>query len=155
MEHFCNVLEIALQGSAQSDFCGDSWNVARLYDQKVQQKVDSSQFTWLQLSAMSHGASHPHELMAAHQELSRKVKNTNGGGNGGGNGRGGGREDTKVKRKCGTWNKSEVRGKCTYEVENAPEKCRYSHECSYCKSKSLQPVDHQRYFCKKRLEEEG
>ena len=66
MEHFCNVLEITLQSSNQTDFCGDAWDVARLYDQKVQQKVDNSQFSWLQLSAMNHGASQPDELMAAH-----------------------------------------------------------------------------------------
>jgi hypothetical protein len=155
LQHFCNVLEITLQSSNQSDFCGDAWNVARLYDQKVQQKVDCNQFSWLQLSVMNHGASHPHELMAAHQELAKKPKII--GGNGNVKGGNGGKDNTKQKNKmkCRTWNRSEVRGKCTYEVENAPEKCQFSHECSYCKSKSLKPVDHQRLFCKKRLEEEG
>ena len=146
LQHFCNVMEITLQSSSISDFSGDGWNVARLYDQKVQQKVDSKQFSWLQLAAMNHGASHPHELMAAHQELSRKPKHSKANTTT--------REDTKVKKKCPTWNKSEVRGKCTYEVENAPEKCKFSHECSYCKSRSYKPVDHQRVFCKRRLEEE-
>ena len=103
---------------------------------------------------MNHGASHPHELMAAHQELSKKTKT--GTQNGGGRSGTGTREDTKQRKlKCLTWNKSEVRGKCTYEVENPAEKCRFTHECSYCKSKSLKPVDHQRLFCKKRLEEES
>ena len=72
LQHFCNVLEITLQSSGQTDFCGDAWNIARLYDQKVQQKVDSNQFSWVELSAMNHGASHPHELMAAHQELASR-----------------------------------------------------------------------------------
>ena len=155
LEHCCNVLEITLQGSSQSDFCGDSWEVARLYDQKVQQKVDQKHFSWLQLSAMSHGASHPHELMAAHQELSRKPKKTRDSSGGGGGVKDRNDDQRKKSGRCRTWNKSEVRGKCTYEVENAPEKCMYSHECTYCKSKSLKPVDHQRFFCKKRLEEES
>ena len=153
MQHVCNVLEITLQASGQSDFGGDAWNVARLYDQKVQQKVDSRRFSWLQLSAMNHGASHPHELMAAHQELAKKPK-VNRGGNYDGTGS---KEEPRVDRKkpkCGTWNKSEVRGKCAYEVENPSEKCRYSHECTYCKSRSLKPVDHQRFFCSKRKEDE-
>ena len=158
LQHFCNVLEIALQSSSQSDFCGDAWNIARLYDQKVQQKVDNNQFSWLQLAAMNHGASHPHELMAAHQELAKKPKAPSG--SGGGRGTtgaiGGNRDEVKKKKgKCLTWNKSKVRGKCTYEVDNESEKCIFTHECSYCKSKSLEPVDHQRLFCRKRLEEEG
>ena len=154
LQHFCNVLEITLQSSNQSDFSGDAWDVARLYDQKVQHKVDNSQFSWSQLAAMNHGASHPHELMAAHQELAKKPKGGAGRGTGGTTGA---RDDAAKKRKgkCLTWNKSEVRGKCTYEVENESEKCIFTHECSYCKSKSLTPVDHQRLFCRKRLEKEG
>ena len=96
---------------------------------------------------MNHGASHPHELMAAHQELARKPKIPR-------SGTGVNKDESKQKKRCPTWNKSEVRGKCTYEVENAPEKCKFSHEFSYCKSRSLKPVDHQRFFCRKRLEEE-
>ena len=140
LQHFCNVLEIALQSSSQSDFCGDAWNIARLYDQKVQQKVDNNQFSWLQLAAMNHGASHPHELMAAHQELAKKPKAPSGSGGGRGTtgATGGNRDEVKKKKgKCLTWNKSKVRGKCTYEVDNASEKCIFTHECSYCKSKSL------------------
>ena len=149
MQHFCNVFEITLQSSQQSDFGNDAWNIGSLYHQKVQQKVDNNQFNWCQLSAMNHGASHPHELMAAHQELVKKPKRDSpnrGDGN-----------DTNVERKksrCSTWNKSEVRGKCQYEVDNAHAKCKRLHECTYCKSKSYTPVNHQRTFCSKRIEEE-
>ena len=71
--------------------------------------------------------------MAAHQELSKRPKSAKGAGTDNG-GAGGGVRDDRLKRKCGTWNKSEVHGKYTYEVENAPEKYRYAHECSYCKT---------------------
>ena len=74
MQHFCHVLEITLQTSGQADFSGDSWAVARLYDRKVQQKVDSKMFSWVQLSEMNHGASMPHELIAATQELAKKPR---------------------------------------------------------------------------------
>ena len=152
LQHFCNVLEIALQSSSQSDFCGDAWNVARLYHQKVQFKVDSNQFSWVQLSTINHGASHPHELMAAHQELAKKVQPKYDGKGGKG---GKGDLPPKTKLRCFTWNKSTVRGKCQWDIDNAPEKCNRVHECTYCKSKSYTPVNHQRSFCPKRLEEEG
>ena len=74
LQHFLNVLEITLQSSSQSDFGGDAWAVARLYDRKVQHKVDSRMFSWVQLGELNHGASMPHELIAATQELSRKPK---------------------------------------------------------------------------------
>ena len=158
LQHFCHVLEITLQTSGQADFSGDSWAVARLYDRKVQQKVDSKMFSWVQLSEMNHGASMPHELIAATQELAKKPRTDDrrgagegkkGAGAGDGKGKGG-----KKSWKCPTWNKSETRGKCSWELENAPEKCQGVHECSWCKSKNFTPVNHQRHFCKKRLEEE-
>ena len=65
-------------------------------------------------------------------------------------------KDRKAGWKCPSCNYSETRGKCRFEIENAPEKCNRVHECSYCKAKQLTPVDHQRHFCRKRLaEEEG
>ena len=159
LQHFCHVLEITLQTSGQSDFGGDSWEVARLYDNKVQQKVDSRMFTWVQLSDINHGASLPHELFAATQELAKKG---NGGfkersdGKGDGRGKGGIKEKpTKSNLRCYGWNRSETRGKCEWEVENGSEKCNRVHECSWCKSKQLTPLDHQRSFCRKKQEAEG
>ena len=157
LQHFCHVLEITLQTSVQSDFCGDAWAVAHLYDRKVQQKVDSKMFTWVQLSTMNHGASMPHELIAATQELAKKPKEVVKGNEGRrlqGNGKGNGGKKEKATWKCPTWNRSETRGKCNWEVENAPSKCQGVHECNWCKSKSFTPVDHQRFFCQKRLAEE-
>lgn len=159
LQHFCHVLEITLQTSGQADFGGESWAVARLYDKKVQQKVDSRMFSWVQLSNMNHGASLPHELIAATQELARKPKDGGGKGSGdvkkgSGDGKGKGGKKEKASWKCPTWNKSETRGKCDWELENAPQKCQGIHECSWCKAKSFSPVNHQRFFCKKRLEEE-
>ena len=154
LQHFLNVLEITLQSSSQSDFGGDAWAVARLYDRKVQHKVDSRMFSWVQLGELNHGASMPHELIAATQELSRKPKPPKK--PEGGEGRGKDGSKSKPTRKCPTWNTSETRGKCNWEVENAPEKCMNLHECSYCKSKSYSPRNHQRTFCRKKLaEEEG
>ena len=151
MQHFCHVLEITLQTSGSADFCGDAWAVGRLYDKKVQQKVDSKLFSWVQLSSMNYGASLPHELIAATQELAKKE----GGGKVPGDGKNRGGKKEKASWKCPTWNKSETRGKCNWELENAPDKCQGLHECSYCKAKSFTPVNHQRFFCKKRLEEEA
>ena len=63
-----------MQSSTQSDFGGDAWAVAKLYDRKVQQKIDNKMYSWVQLAEMSHGASMPHELIAATQELSKKLR---------------------------------------------------------------------------------
>ena len=165
LQHFCHVLEITLQTSNSSEFCGDSWSVARLYDQKVQQKVDTRLFSWVQLSSMNNGGSLPHELIAATQELAKKTRGVvrtgdiKPGDGKYGDGKGKGKDKDKERKagwKCPSWNYSETRGKCRFEVENAPEKCNRVHECSWCKAKQLTPLDHQRHFCRKRLaEEEG
>ena len=167
LQHLLHVLEITLQTSTLSDFSGDSWKIARLYHSKVQQKVDSSQSTWVQLTEIHHNATLPHELMAAMQELGNKPKlrgdGTRGDGTRGEGGRGsGGRAGDKVdpnlrkeKRTCPTWNKSEIKGKCGFETEHPSLKCRYAHECSWCKFKSLSPLDHQRSFCRRKQERDA
>ena len=174
LQHFCHVLEITMQTSTLADFGGDSWAVARLYDRKVQQKVDSRMFSWVQLAEINHGASMPHELIAATQELAKKPKATGNGKFGDGNGRpgegygrsgdgkkkgGGAKEQQGVANrsnyKCPSWNISETRGKCRWELDFAPEKCNRVHECTWCKTKNLTPLDHQRSFCRKRLDDEG
>ena len=180
LQHFCHVLEITMQTSGLTDFTNDSWAVARLYDKKVQQKVDNGLFSWVQLSDINHGGSLPHELIAATQELARKPKFKADGKTGAGDGKAGagegksgdgrgksgwksgdGRDKSGDGRdksgwKCPSWNYSETRGKCRFELENPSEKCNRVHECTWCKTKQLTPVDHQRFFCRKRIaEEEG
>ena len=160
LQHLCHVLEITMQTSNLTEFSGDAWSVARLYDQKVQQKVDSRFFSWVQLAEINHGASLPHELIAATQELARKPRGTGAGKSGEergeGKGKSSGKERKKSTWKCPSWNISETRGKCRFEIENAPEKCNRVHECIWCKTKGLTPLDHQRSFCRRRLaEEEG
>ena len=166
MQHLLHVLEVTLQTCSQTEYSGDSWKVARLYHTKVQQKVDGKQASWVQLTAMHHNATLPHELMASMQELASKPKpKGDGRGDARGDGRGDGKGDGKTgdkfgdrnrerRRTCGTWNRSEIRGKCGWETEHPGEKCKYLHECAWCKSKRFTPVEHQRFFCKKRLEAE-
>ena len=85
---------------------------------------------------MHHNATLPHELMAAMQELSSKPKPKGDGGRvaaaGTGAGDGVDPKFKKSRRTCPTWNKSEKRGKCTFEMEHPSLKCRYTHECSWC-----------------------
>ena len=45
LQHFLNVLEIALQPGSSADFDNRAWKVARLYAEKVQNKIDNGD-TW-------------------------------------------------------------------------------------------------------------
>ena len=53
--------------------------------------------------------------------------------------------------RCNTWNTRGTEGLCRYESEKIGQYCSYLHECTYCKSRKLQPVDHQLIFCQERL----
>ena len=164
LQHLLHVLEVTLQTSTSTEYLGDSWKVANLYHTKVQQKVDNKQATWVQLMEMHHNATLPHELMAATQELAIKprpraadVRNVGSKTFDGRNndGKGGSKEgEGRKKRVCSSWNRSEIRGKCNYETEYPGEKCKYLHECLWCRSKGKTPATHQRFFCTKRLEAE-
>ena len=112
MQHFLNVLEVALQPSAPTDFDNHGWKVARLYAEKVQHKVERGD-TWLSFEQRYGSDSQPHELMAAEKELAPKgpkvpkqpkdeeVKI----------------KDGEKKKTCTTWNSSSTEGKCEFEVQ--------------------------------------
>ena len=157
LQHFMSVLEVTLQTTVQTDFASDAWKVARLYHTKVQQKLDNGHTDWIQMYEQWGGSTMPHELMAANAEVGPSKRNKKPRADDGGNlGKRNDdrRNDDRSKRLCGSWNKCETRGKCQYEIDNEGEKCKYAHHCSYCKYKKINPVNHQRHFCKKRLEEE-
>ena len=148
LQHYLNVLEIALQPSNSSDFENHAWKVARLYAEKVQQKVDRGG-TWLGFEQRYGSDSQPHELMAAEKELAPKVPKKQ-------------KEEAPVKAKssddppsrkraCQTWNTSTVEGKCEYEANNDGRSCSRRHECTWCKDNGKRSLSHQRSFCRQRI----
>ena len=146
IQHFLNVLEIALQPSAPADFENHGWKVARLYAEKVQHKVERGD-TWLSFEQRYGSDSQPHELMAAEKELATKVvkvpkqpKDEDAKS----------KEETK-KKTCNTWNSSSIEGKCEFEVQYEGRSCSRRHECSWCKEKGKKSLGHQRSFCRQRL----
>ena len=149
LQHFLSVLEVTLQTTTQSDFASESWKVAGLYNQKVQDKIDTGVYTWLDLSQQWGTATLPHELMAANAELAPRITKKK-------------REKSPPKkiedeRKsgiCYSWNNSDTRGKCKWEVKNDGKKCNRQHICSWCKFELNQTHIHHKTFCKKRLEKE-
>ena len=62
-----------MQPSNPNEYDGQSWRVARLYAEKIQQKVDKGS-SWLAIEQRYGADSHPHELMAAQTELAPKFK---------------------------------------------------------------------------------
>ena len=151
LQHFLNVMEIALQPSNSSDFDSHAWKVARLYGEKVQQKVDRGD-TWLGFEKRYGSDSQPHELMAAEKELAPKMRKHRDEGTGTGTGRGKPGDESQVrKRPCTTWNTSTVEGKCEYEAHNDGRTCSRKHECSWCKDKGKSSLSHQRSFCRQRI----
>ena len=143
LQHFLSVIEVTLQTTSQTDFSSDSWKVARLYHQKVQDKVDAGVYSWLELSNQWGTATLPHELMAANAELAVKQprkkfeksptrKKT---------------EDKKGQSICYSWNTSDTKGKCKWEVDNEGQKCPRLHHCSWCKTELNQTHIHQKSFC--------
>ena len=174
LQHFLSVLEVTLQTTSQTDFASEAWKVARLYHTKVQHKLDNSDTTWLRMYEQWGGSTLPHELMAANAEAGTQPKRPNKTRAEEGYGKGGKARDDRSrddrsrddrsrddrsrddrsKRLCGSWNRCETKGKCQYELDNEGETCKYAHYCTYCRSKKQNPVNHQRHFCKRRLEDE-
>ena len=154
LQHFLSVIEVTLQTTSQSDFASDSWKVARLYHQKVQDKVDAGVYSWLDLSKQWGTATLPHELMAANAELAPRQATRKKGEK---SPKGRKNDDKKgfSQELCFTWNNSNTQGKCKYEVDNKGQKCIKQHYCSWCKAEHNVTSFHQKAFCRKRLEKEN
>ena len=151
MQHFLNVLEIALQPSNPAEFDGHSWRVARLYAEKVQQKIDRGE-TWTNFELRYGADSQPHELMAAKEEVKPVKKPREPREPQKEDSKGKTKDDSKwAKRSCTTWNTSSVEGKCDWEVQNDDRSCDRRHECSWCKEKGKKSLHHQRSFCRQRI----
>ena len=116
LQHCLSVLEVTLQTTVQTDFASDAWKVARLYHSKVQQKIDSGNMDWCQMYEQWGASTLPHELMAAKAEVGLTKRHTKPRAEESGSGSGKKFEE-KPKRLCGSWNKSETRGKCQYEID--------------------------------------
>ena len=146
LQHFLNVLEISLQPSNPSEYDGQAWRIARLYAEKIQNKVDRGG-SWVALQNRYGADTHPHELMAAQIELAHKnvkpkdpnPKDPKKG------------KDGRERPTCTTWNISQVENKCRYEVDNEGKECNRKHECSWCKEKHKKSLPHQRSFCRQRI----
>ena len=149
LQHFLSVLEVTLQTTTQTDFASDSWKIARLYHQKVQDKVDSGVYSWLGLAKQWGTATLPHELMAANAETAPRGKKSP-------KRRGDKDKDaTPLTGLCYSWNTSDTKGKCKWEIDNEGKKCNKQHHCSWCKSENGQTNYHQKTFCRKRQDKEG
>ena len=151
MQHFLNVLEIALQPSNPTEFDGHSWRVARLYAEKIQNKIDRGE-TWVKFDEKYGTDSQPSELMAAREELGPKQPPR----------RGKVKEEERKqethkgsRRLCTTWNTSAIEGKCDWEVQNEGKTCDRRHECTWCKENGKRSLFHQRSFCRQRIAAEG
>ena len=148
LQHYLNVMEIALQPGNSSDFDNHAWKVAKLYAEKVQQKVDRGG-TWLGFEQRYGSDSQPHELMAAEKELAAKVPKKQ---KEEGIGRAKSSDDPPSRKgACQTWNTSIVEGKCEYEANNDGRTCSRLHECTWCKEKGKRSLSHQRSFCRQRI----
>ena len=153
MQHFLNTLEVALQSSNPTEFDAHSWHVARLYAEKVQQKIDRGA-SWLHLAERYGEDSHPHELMAAREELAFKLNkkkpedrvDRHGTGD-----RFAGKKVDDKKYSCTTWNTSLQEGKCDWEAQNEGRNCDRRHECTWCKGKGKRSLHHQKTFCRQRI----
>ena len=148
LQHYLNVLEIALQPGSAAEFDNHAWRVARLYAEKVQHKIDRGE-TWLGFQGRYGADSQPHELMAAEKELAPKVykKPKNEDDKSGFKQK----DDKSAKRTCTSWNTSSVEGKCDWEVQNENRACSRRHECSWCKEKGKKSLAHQRSFWRQRI----
>ena len=145
LQHFLNTLEVALQASSASDYDNHAWHVARLYAEKVQQKIDRGGGSWLQFAERYGADSQPHELMAAREEMASKAKKA------ATEKHQGVKIEEKKRRNCTTWNSSLQEGKCEFEVQYEGRKCDRRHECSWCKEKGKKSLHHQKSFCRLRL----
>ena len=140
LRHMKNVFEVCCLNSAEKDFLGYGWTLARDYSMKVMNKVAHGDTTW---QGMLPGVQTA-DLLMAQCDYPRPTTT-----------RFPRKEDTPADPKrdkiiCTTWNSCTTEGKCEYEVSNPGRECFRKHECSWCRKNLKQGFRHQRISCKKK-----
>ena len=141
LRHLQCVLELCNLNSQATDFTNYGWLLGKNYDEKIQSMIDSKTGDWVSHDSSFKTTLHPAFVMSAKDEVPRREIKKKGEGNGQ-------TSDPVVKKKvCETFNTCRTKKKCTYEVENAPARCRRLHECSYCRENRNVREFHQSWDC--------
>ena len=145
LRHLQCVLELCNLNSQATDFTNYGWLLSKNYDEKVQSMIDSKISDWVSHDATFRTTLHPAFVMSAKDEVALPKKDPKKKGDGIGSGQS---ADPVVKKKvCETFNICRTKKKCTYEVENAPARCKRLHECSFCRESRSVREFHQRWDC--------
>ena len=145
LRHLQCTLELCNLNSQPADFTSYGWLLAKNYDEKVQSMIDSGTSDWVGHDSTFKTTLHPAFVMSAKDEVPLPVPKKDPKKKSDANGQS---SDPAVKKKvCETFNICRTKKKCTYEVENAPARCRRLHECSYCREQRSVREFHQSWDC--------
>ena len=110
-------------GSSLSDFCSNSWSIARDYDYKILRDLERGYKSWLTLDKCidSTAWAYSKEMNLPRGQKGGNNSNRNSNSNNG-------------QKICTTYNSFRKDG-CSWEHNNPGEKCIFLHACSVCRVK--------------------
>ena len=137
LRHLRNVFEIACLSSSLDSFSCPSWLIAREYDSRVINDIESGSKYW---ETLSNGIE-PDSIYCAKETISnrpkpKKPKES-----------GGAPKDDKKKKACTTYNSHRSSEGCFWESKNEGESCVFEHSCSWCKTNRGVNEKHKAYNC--------
>ena len=138
LRHVQCVLEVCNQNSTPTEFTPYGWKLARNYDARVQDMIDTKVSDWVSFNSCFSMGPHPSFFLSAMNEVEKTKKKEEE------------PKDTKNRRtaKCTTFNTCKTKKRCDFEVNNpSGARCKKLHECSFCWKNRQESVFHQWWDC--------
>lgn len=142
LRHLKNVYEVACLSSNLSSFTDNAWQVAREYDTRVVNDIESGAKTW---STLSKGLE-TDAIYCANQivDLKNKAKKPAKDPKDPKNPRG---DKDRKSKPCTTYNTHRSSEGCYWEHNNKGESCIFEHFCSWCKTNRDVKEKHKLFDC--------
>ena len=124
LQHFLHLMELTAMFSTNYDYSSFAWHRARNYNGRIFNDLDNGTLTWTSISPKMDPTSMMQAIEAVPKPDVKKKEEKDG------------RKDAeKSAPPCPKWNSCDVKGKCSYEVENPSRTCYKPHICSFCYTK--------------------
>ena len=137
LQHFLHLMELTAMFSTNSDYSSFAWHRARNYNSRIFNDLDNGILTWTSISSKMDPTSMMQSIEAVPKPEVKKKEE---------------KKDTdRSTPPCPKWNSCDVKGKCSYEVENPGKTCFKPHICSFCYTKfGHNKTNHKESSCMKK-----
>ena len=139
LQHLLNVLELVCLSGSLKEYNGQSFNIAKFYDEKILQDIEFGYKTWLGLDKCIDSTAWNYAKESVSDQKSSQVQGAKNQQN---------QSQNSSQKLCTTYNTFKRGESCAFEFNNPGETCVYLHSCSACRQRGFNNRCHKAFNCR-------